>query len=85
MHNPAGYGTRPIEFATVQDILPTSAPMGYMGASSYGMAELQMRDTTMRSIQQTSSRVHIVTAGIVTAAILLLLAMGMVFPGMTQF
>lgn len=95
MHNPAGYGTRNIPqveiiqpdrgaYPKMQYIGPSS-PMGFLGDASYGMAELQRKEEA--TMQQTPSghHVHLFTAGIVTGAIVLLVIMGIVFPGAVQF
>ncbi len=75
MHNPAGYGTRNIPHIEIQQPLTMSymgpsSPMGFMGASSYGMAELN-GVAPLRPVDrgQPGGRPHIVAAGIVAGAI----------------
>jgi len=76
MHSsdPKSYGTRP---GGIPVVTFSTAPMGYMGASSYGMAELQKQEATMMHPTPGTSggHVHMLVAWIVTGAIGLLALM----------
>jgi hypothetical protein len=64
-----------------------TSPMGTLGGPSYGLAELQREEAMVQQTLGTSTggHPHLWAAGLVTGAIILLFALGLMFPGAVQF